>query len=52
MKHGMGHGKGDRGGHPENLKMPETTKDNSQSKANSAASGAKSGSGKGVKGAG
>ncbi len=47
MKHGMHGGKGDKGGHPGNLKMPETTKDDSQSKANSAAGGAKSGGGKG-----
>ena len=45
----MKHGKHSKGGHPDG-KMPATTKDNSQSKANSAASSAKSG--KGSKGGG
>lgn len=44
MKHGM-HGKGDKGGHPGGKHMPSTTKDDSQSKANSAASKAKGGGG-------
>ena len=43
MKHGAGHGTGDKGGDPSNLKMPATTKDKSQSMANKAASGGEGG---------
>lgn len=39
--------KHDKGGHPGGKHMPETTKNDSQSKANAAASSAKSGGSKG-----
>ena len=42
MKHGM-HGKGDKGGHPGGKHMPETTKDDSQSRIEKANQAAKSG---------